>query len=552
MKRFIAILSAVMLAPCSLVMAQDEPTGNTTLLKYEPDIGERITVALTNAESAGEYWVGLQVAIPEDAERKKLNLPKDQPSDAGLIVQQVVPDAPGDTAGIKVGDLLMKLGDKPLKSLSDPLDAIRDAKDSKLKLTYVRDGKVFDVVIQPTKRPSDFGLYGPEPKKADSAPALTFTKPADEPKPTLETDAALKAALKWLADHENPTKPMNAGQTARLAFALAADPDLTGEYWIGLQVAVPDESQRKKLNVPSDQPQDQGLIVQQVVPGTPGDKAGVKTGDLLIKLGDKPLKSLADAVDAVRDTKDSKLLLTFIRDGKVFESVATPAKRLIGFSLYGPDHPKSEAGSSEPKAADALRKLDNIVKNRLGEFAPATDLQKIRAELAEIQQRIAIVNRQLAQFESSQANPDRERLTRQIAAMKKAAAELIEVGRTEDADRLKEEIRKLSEKMKALGQPGAGDAPPKRAFVAPQPTPLVVELDNRDAASATQRAMAFLQRAQTEVPAAVPPEVRRAMVIQRTEPDGPAVADLRKQIEDLRRELKELRDTVSKSKAERN
>ncbi len=552
MKRFIAILSAVMLAPCSLVMAQDG--SGDVLLKYEPEIGERIAVALTNAESASEYWVGLQVVIPEDAERKKLNVPKDQPSDAGLIVQQVVPDAPGDKVGIKVGDLLMKLGDKPLKSLSDPLDAIRDAKDSKLKLTYVRDGKVFDVVIQPTKRPSDFGLYGPEPKKAETAPALALTKPADEPTRTRETDTAIKAALKWLADHENPTKPMNAGQTARLAFALAADPDLTGEYWIGLQVAVPDESQRKKLNVPNDQPQDQGLIVQQVVPGTPGDKAGVKAGDLLMKLGDKPLKSLADAVDAVRDTKDSKLLLTFIRDGKVFESVATPAKRLIGFSLYGPDYPKSAAGSNEAsaKAADAVRKVERVLELRWAESVPSSELQKIRGELAQVNQIIAHVNSQLAQLESSQANPDRERLTRQIAAMKKAASELLEVGRTEDADRLKEEIRKLSEKLKALGQPGAGDAPPKRAFVAPQPTPLVVELDNRDAASATQRAMAFLQRAQTEVPAAVPPEVRRAMVIQRTEPDGPAVSDLRKQIEDLRREMKELRDTLSKSKAERN
>ncbi len=81
-------------------------------------------------------------------------------------MQQVVPDAPGDKAGIMVGDLLMKLGDKPLKSLADPLDAIRDAKDSKLTLTFVRDGKVFEVVVKPAKRPTGFGLFGLEPPKA--------------------------------------------------------------------------------------------------------------------------------------------------------------------------------------------------------------------------------------------------------------------------------------------------------------------------------------------------------------------------------------------------
>jgi hypothetical protein len=380
MKRFIAILSAMMLAPCSVVTAQDEPKDPATirtLLKYEPDIGQRITVALADAESASEFWVGLQVAIPEDAERKKLNVPKDQNQDAGLIVQQVVPDAPGDKAGIKVGDLLMKLGDKSLKSLSDPLDAIRDAKDSKLGLTFVRDGKVFEVVIKPTRRPANFGLYGPEPK---------------------------------------------------------------------------------------------------------------------------------------------------------------------------------EAGGAEPpgKAADALRKLDKVLESRRAEFAPSADLQKIRAELAEIQQRIANVNRQLAQFQSTQASPDRERIVRQMAAMKRAAAELAEVGRTEDADRLKEELRKLSEKLKALGQPGAGDAPLKGALVKPPATFSVTELGDRDAASATTRAMAFLQRAQTELPSAVPPEVRRAMVIQRAEPDGAAIAELRKQVEELRREVKELRDSSAKSKDSHN
>jgi hypothetical protein len=275
----------------------------------------------------------------------------------------------------------------------------------------------------------------------------------------------------------------------------------------------------------------------------------VKVGDLLVKLGDKPLKSLTDAVDAVRDAKDSKLLLTFIRDGKTLESVATPAKRLIGLSLYGGEPPKREAGSSEfgAKAAD-VRKLDKLLESRRAEFAPSADLQRIRAELAEIQQRIATINRQLAQFESSQANPDRERLTRQMTAMKKAAAELLEVGRTEDADRLKEEIRKLSEKMKALGQPGASAAPIQRALViSPQPEP-----GERDAESATRRAIAFLQRAQTELPAAVPPEVRRELIVKRNEPDGPAVADLRKQVEDLRREIKELRDTIAKQKNSRN
>jgi membrane-associated protease RseP (regulator of RpoE activity) len=324
----------------------------------------------------------------------------------------------------------------------------------------------------------------------------------------------------------------------RLAVALAADRDAPSEYWIGLEVAVPEDSQREKLKLPKDQPADQGLIVQQVVPDAPGDKAGIKVGDLLMKLGDKPLKSLSDPLDAIRDAKDSKLLLTFVRDGKTFEVMVKPTKRPDGFGLHGPE-PKNE-----------VAKLDSLPAKPT--FAPSADLQRIRAELAEIQQRIAIVNRQLAELQTSQANPDREKIIRQIAALKRAAAELAEVGRTEDAERLRQEIRKLSEQMKALGESGGGDAALKGAMLAPQPTRSLATLDSRDAESATQRAMAFLQRAQTEVPAAVPPEVRRAMVVQRAEPDGASIADLRKQVEQLRAELTELRETVKKSKAERN
>jgi membrane-associated protease RseP (regulator of RpoE activity) len=338
----------------------------------------------------------------------------------------------------------------------------------------------------------------------------------------------------------------------RLAVALAADRDAPSEYWVGLEVAVPEDSQREKLKLPKDQPADQGLIVQQVVPDAPGDKAGIKVGDLLIKLGDKPLKSLSDPLDAIRDAKDSKLLLTFVRDGKTFEVMVMPTKRPDGFGLYGPEPKKQAVAGPSKSGAEVLRDIGRELESRRAEGSPTANLQRIRAELAEIQQRIALVNRQLAELQTSQANPDREKIVRQIAALKRAASELAEVGRTEDADRLKQEIRKLSEQMKALGEPGGGDAALKGALLSPQPTRSLATFDSRDAESATQRAIAFLQRAQTEVPAAVPPEVRRAMVVRRAEPDGASIADLRKQVEQLRAELTELRETVKKSKAERN
>ena len=51
---------------------------------------------------------------------------------------------------------------------------------------------------------------------------------------------------------------------------------------------------------------------------TPAAKAGVRAGDLIIKLDDTPVKglSLADAVNMMRGKPGSKITLTLIREGE--------------------------------------------------------------------------------------------------------------------------------------------------------------------------------------------------------------------------------------------
>ncbi|MFI3216260.1 MAG: PDZ domain-containing protein, partial [Methylococcales bacterium] len=50
---------------------------------------------------------------------------------------------------------------------------------------------------------------------------------------------------------------------------------------------------------------------------TPAQRAGIKSGDLIIRLDDKPVKgmSLADAVKSMRGAAGSKILLTIVREG---------------------------------------------------------------------------------------------------------------------------------------------------------------------------------------------------------------------------------------------
>jgi carboxyl-terminal processing protease len=59
------------------------------------------------------------------------------------------------------------------------------------------------------------------------------------------------------------------------------------------------------------------IKVVSPIDDTPAQKAGIKTGDLIIKLDDKPVKgmSLTDAVKMMRGEPGSKIVLTVVREG---------------------------------------------------------------------------------------------------------------------------------------------------------------------------------------------------------------------------------------------
>lgn len=64
--------------------------------------------------------------------------------------------------------------------------------------------------------------------------------------------------------------------------------------------------------------QENGFIkVISPIDGTPAQKAGIETGDLIIRLDDKPVKSMAlnEAIQMMRGPKGSELILTIMRSG---------------------------------------------------------------------------------------------------------------------------------------------------------------------------------------------------------------------------------------------
>ncbi|MGB9403445.1 MAG: PDZ domain-containing protein, partial [Candidatus Acidiferrales bacterium] len=63
-------------------------------------------------------------------------------------------------------------------------------------------------------------------------------------------------------------------------------------------------------------PNNEGILVREVKAGTPADKAGLKAGDVIMKIDDQPVKSLRDLRTHLRGKSDQKSVnLSILRKG---------------------------------------------------------------------------------------------------------------------------------------------------------------------------------------------------------------------------------------------
>ena len=71
-----------------------------------------------------------------------------------------------------------------------------------------------------------------------------------------------------------------------------------------------------------------GVLVQEVQPGGPADKAGLKPGDIITSVDGRPIKDGDDLVNEIASRKPgSSVRLGFLRDGKVTDTTATVGDR---------------------------------------------------------------------------------------------------------------------------------------------------------------------------------------------------------------------------------
>jgi len=120
----------------------------------------------------------------------------------------------------------------------------------------------------------------------------------------------------WAAEDDDP-----------LGNALLADEKSPSyrlpEYWLGIQFRPAFPALLAQLHLP----QNQGVVVDAVVPDSPAAKAGLLQYDVILKADDKIISDISDLLQAVEAAKDKEMKLEIIRDGQGKTIAVTPAKR---------------------------------------------------------------------------------------------------------------------------------------------------------------------------------------------------------------------------------
>lgn len=96
-----------------------------------------------------------------------------------------------------------------------------------------------------------------------------------------------------------------------------------GPRWVGVGFdAIPDV-----LRAHIDLEPGQGLMVTQVVPGSPAEKAGLAVHDILLNVNGQPLKSPEALVEAVAEAGADGIQVQWLHQGETRTEVLLPAKR---------------------------------------------------------------------------------------------------------------------------------------------------------------------------------------------------------------------------------
>jgi serine protease Do len=266
---------------------------------------------------AKDGWLGVQLQPVDEDLRDALQLEGDD----GALVSEVVDGSPAEKAGVENGDVVVELDGRRVTSVNWLVRQIRLADPGdEVVLAVVRDGdrKELSVVLGEREEPSAW-VERPRAVRPPRSGMRMFGPEG----PLMELEQLVGG-------------PRLGVETRNL------DPDLAGYFGVD-----PDD----------------GLLIVNVLPDTPAESAGLRSGDILTAVDGKKVDSPGELRDLVLEREGETVKVEIVRHGD---------RQTIDVTLEEADRPSSmERSFMRMRDGELRRELESLRQ----------EVEKLREEL---------------------------------------------------------------------------------------------------------------------------------------------------------------------------
>jgi serine protease Do len=227
-------------------------------------------IVMSSTDEGG--WLGVEIAEVTAEKAKDLKLSAVR----GVIVDGVEPDSPAAKAGIKEKDVITQYDGQPVEGAVQFRRLIRETPPGRaVRLEISRGGSLQNISVELGDR-TEVYVRKMKGKMRDFGGAYSFSMPNLEELPDMPE----------VLDPRTPVLGINAE-------------DLTSQ--LGSYFGAPNNA---------------GVLVREVRPGTPAEKAGLKAGDVITKVEGKEVRNLADLRAQLRAKSDqASVNMSVLRKG---------------------------------------------------------------------------------------------------------------------------------------------------------------------------------------------------------------------------------------------
>lgn len=292
--------------------------------------------------SSGRSYLGVGISDLNSDRVQALKLKDDR----GVEITQVDQDAPAGKAGLKEHDVVVAFNGTPVESAEQFKRLMRETPPGRtVSLDIMRDGQQQDVKVQLADRKKLESSVWPHAPNG-----LAFATPPIPPMPAMPDFPHV-----WMNQTIVRVRS-NSGATLE-----SLTPQL-GDYF-GVKNG-------------------EGLLVRSVQKGSPADAAGLRAGDVVVRVGDQKITDNSDWTDALRNAKEGKVVIVIMRDKKEQTlSMTVPRKGPDSSALNEDVTPDVDAALEE--AANAVESAAPLMSDGVtaGLSAAADALERNRDEI---------------------------------------------------------------------------------------------------------------------------------------------------------------------------